>query len=333
MAGAFSSAYSSAFDSGSGFAGTSAGVATVSGSLTVLGSNNCSGTAAGATTVSGALFEVPLVSSVGRGFISFAYLDNGFAELAATIEGEGFNSAALVQTFVVPYRPVNYPFNNNETDIENLFAALVAPDGALSSPRATAYGKLDIEIAGSSTGDADADLGDPDNPYEFETEVYGEGFVTAELFVGGGIAELAAEIYGEGFVFAVGDLDFDFGNVVVEAYYQYGNIHVGFYPDDDVAGLDSNSFADGSIIEDFARYLYQYVDVGVGFDYTDDASGNPGFVSQSYPDGDIIRDWGRFLHEYVNIIEGIVPPDCRLTVGPAPRRPQDLTPTPRPPRQ
>ena len=310
--------------------GSVAGVTSASGALK--GNNFATGSAAGATTVAGELFSPGLISSVGRGFIQYAYLDAGTAELRADIDGDAEATANLFVPFDHPYRPLNYELDYGDADEENLFAELVAPDGIASSPRATVYGSLDIPLAGGSDGDSDADMGPADLASKFEGSSTGEGFVSAELYTDG-VIELEGVSTGIGVVYHIGDLDFSFTDIVAEAYYQYGNVGVGFDPTDTTAGLDSNAFHDGDITDDFARYLYQYVDVGVGFDYTDDVSGQDGFVSQSYPDGDIIEDWGRFLYQYLNVTTGYEPPDCRLTIGPAPRSPKDLTPTPRPPRK
>ena len=130
----------------------------------------------------------------------------------------------------------------------------------------------------------------------------------------------------------LGDLSGDFDLDTFErAIYLYGNIVTGFDDTDEIPG-ETQTFTDGDI-KDFARYLWQYVVVNVGFDDTDDASGNDGFISQTYPDGHIINDFARYLYQYVNVTTEVPPPDCRLTVGPAPRLPKDLTPTPRPPRR
>ena len=151
--------------------------------------------------------------------------------------------------------------------------------------------------------------------------------VIGELYVDG-IAELSATIFGDAdaHTFIGGALNGSFTPNQEWQYYIYGNVTVGFDPTDDPSGTDGN-------IIDFNRYLGLLTNINVAFDHTDDASGNPGFVSQTYPDGDIIRDFARYKYQYLLVIPGIVPPDCRLTIGPAPRSPNDLTPTPKPPRR
>jgi hypothetical protein len=197
-----------------------------------------------------------------------------------------------------------------------------------SSPRAIVTGQLQVDLEVSVDGDADLEV-QPDNPNKFDVEIYGDAELEAELF-NDGIIEMATDIEGEGFMFFVGPFGSEAADFY-EAYYQYIDVGVGFDATDVDPTLDSQSFDDG-FVANFARYLYQYVDVGVGFDYTDDISFRAGFVSQSYPDGDIIRDWARALYQYLNVIAEADRPYCRLTIGPAPRGHKDLTPTPRPPR-
>ena len=52
-----------------------------------------------------------------------------------------------------------------------------------------------------------------------------------------------------------------------------------------------------------SQYLYQYLNIGVGFDDYDDISDRPGWVSQTFPDGHNRDDWARFLYHYLNVIK------------------------------
>ena len=98
--------------------------------------------------------------------------------------------------------------------------------------------------------------------------------------------------------------------------YQFVDGGIGFDPIDDAStkpGFISQSYPDGAS-RSFARWLYQFVDVGVGFNPIDDASTKPGFISQTFPDGHV-RSFARYLHLLVNIIKGSIP-DGQLIIRP-----------------
>lgn len=89
--------------------------------------------------------------------------------------------------------------------------------------------------------------------------------------------------------------------------YFFLNVGVGFDPTDDATGhIDfvSQNFPDGHTRDDFWEYLYVFVNVGVGFDPTDDASGRPDFVSQTFPDGHTRDDFWEYLYLYLNVVRG-----------------------------
>ena len=268
-----------------------------------------------------------LVSALGEAIIELAYLGTGTDELRGTPTGEAIVTGTLASLGVPPYLPVNYPLGLTDDNVVNLHADLRE---VLRTPRAEVRGSLSVAFVASTTGDVDT-TGALVNPHiKWTGSSIGDAVVIGELFVTG-IAELAGTSTGDANVYKIGDLDFEFDDPFV--LYMYGNTTVGFDPSDTIGDADSQAFTDGDIVRDFARHHYQYVNINVGFDYTDDVSGDPGFVSQSYPDGDIIRDFARNLYQYLNVIVPEAGPECRLTVGPAPRSPKDLAPVPRPPRQ
>lgn len=89
--------------------------------------------------------------------------------------------------------------------------------------------------------------------------------------------------------------------------YLYLNVGVGYDDVDAYTGggdIVSQSFPDGSNRDDFARYLYQYLNVGVGYNDVDVYSGTGDIVSQSFPDGDNRDDWARYLYLYLRVIRG-----------------------------
>jgi hypothetical protein len=316
----------------SGLGGLSVGETVVSGSLDN-GINELEGASTGATTITGTLHDIQKISAVGRTTVT-GTLDNAQPhELAGTSLGETVVSGQISIPFDFPYQPQVYVMGFGVDGVSELSADLSLPHGVTTAPRTYVWATLEVALQGLSTGETVVGSPNFGNPYQLAGSSDGETVVTGELYVDG-VAELAVSSYGETIVFAIGDLtSFAFTGLPSSIYHQYGNAGVGFDPTDEDLSLDDNNYADGNIVEDFPRFLSLYLDVGVGFDYTDDASSYPGFVSQTYPDGNIIEDWPRFLTQYVNITTGITPGDCRLTIGPAPRGHKDLTPTPRPPRQ
>ncbi len=258
----------------------------------------------------------PYIFSVGEATV-FLGLDNGFTELGATMTGDATFSSEIGILQDHPYEPLNYPF---ECGDDNIIELGFSPDGFanftvdLSGATAPSGGSAQLFI--NVNGDATTTFGPMDNPDKFATIINGDSLFLAELFVDG-TAELSMTSTGDAFMFNIGSIIGGLDPIdKIRGYYVYGNVIVGFDPTE--AGG-----ADGNII-DFNRYMGLYLDVGVGFDYTDDVSARSGFVSQSYPDGDIIRDFARYKWQYVNITTEEPPPDCRLTVGPAPRSPKDL---------
>lgn len=279
----------------------------------------------GDATATGELLKY--IASAGRGTVVTATLDNGFSEL----DGEAFGDTEAVANLLAiplgipPYQPVNYPFTHGDANIVEISETNTEIEGV-----AEVEGTLDIPFDASSEGEGYIDVtGAIDNPTKFDGESMGDSEVVGEMFVsgtGGGEAELDGQSVGEAIVYAIGQITDTDGPPTTRAYYTYGNVITGFDPTDLAGGADGH-------VRDFNRYLSLYTNINVAFDYTDDASGNDGFVSQTYPDGDIIRDFARFKYQYLLVIPGIEPPDCRLTIGPAPRSPKDLAPTPRPPRR
>lgn len=273
--------------------------------------------------VSGELTAVPRISAIGRGYVALANLDNGFNELTVEIAGEATVEGDFYQIIEVPYQPVNYPFARGVAGVLELSATIFGVGGV--------QGQADIPVVGGSSGTSTT-TGSGSQIGNLGTATStGEGYITAELFVGGGLGELEAEIFGDAEAYVLGTVvgndDEDFFANPDSFYYIYGNVITGFNPTDDVDG------SDGDIVRAFARNLHLYTNINVGFDYTDDVSDYVGFVSQSYPDGDIIRDFARSKYQYLLVIPEVTPPFHRLTIGPAPRSPEDLTPTERPPRK
>ncbi len=251
-------------------------------------------------------------------------LGNVTNELAATMTGD---SVFNVQPYLFTpggyvYKPVNYPLGHGDVNVVEL---------AMSTGGNAAMSLSQEPVMGAAISGDSSFQGTLLQAQELAATMTGDSVFIAHLG-GDQTIEMAMTTGGDSTFRLLGDLSGDFDLDLFERpIYLYGSIVTGFDDTDDLGF--TQTFTDGDIIRDFARYLYQYVVINVGFDYTDDASGNPDFISQTFPDGDIIRDWARYLYQYVNVTTEVPAPDCRLTIGPAPRQHQDLTPTPRPPRQ
>lgn len=308
--------------------GASSAVATVDGDLfNELVGVFLSGSAQTVSRIRGQLIPL-VVSSLGSANVVLAYLGTGTDELLGTPTGEATVTGTLGSLGTPPYLPVNYPLGLTDDNVVNLHADLRE---VMRTPRAEVQGKLSVAFVTSTAGDVDT-TGALVNPDIKWTGIsIGDAVVIGELFVDG-VAELEGSSTGDANVYKIGDLDFEFTEHPF-ILYMYGNTNVGFDPTDTIGDADSQAFTDGDIVRDFARHLGLLVNINVGFDYTDDVSSDPGFVFQSFPDGDIIRDFNRHLYQYLNIIVPTEGPECRLTVGPAPRSPKDLAPVPTPPRQ
>jgi hypothetical protein len=275
----------------------------------------------GGSQVTGAL--TGFMSSVGRGHAPLATLDVGVSELRADVLGEGQVLGFIDRAIRVPYKPIPYPLAYGVAGVAELSAVLLG----LSEVVGQAEAPPQVDINGDSHTDANLTQA---GLLDETSTIFGDAVAEGELFVDGAL-DLDGQSLGDAECYVLGPIASDnedafFANDIF-TYYIYGTVNTGFNPTDHVDGTD------GDIIRDFARYKYLYVNVNVGFDYTDDASSLPGFVSQSYPDGDIIRDFARYMYQYLLVIPEIEPPFHRLTIGPAPRKPRDLTPTPRPPRK
>lgn len=327
MAGGFDSGFSSGFDVGAAVAELAlsiSGDSSFSATLEASSSGDLALSIQGDSSFVVSLFTTRKIYAAGEAVLSLT-LDNGFSELASSIIGEATFTANSFTSIEVPYQPVNYPLCYGKANIVELGMGVEHAEGN------TVF-SLDegMEMEVIINGDATMTLGPPDNVNKFETLMEGDATFLAELFVTGN-AELDMTVNGDAFFNVLASITdsvdlFDYPRSI----YMYGNVITGFCPTDDLGY--TQTCTDGNII-DFSRYLYQYLVVNVGFDYTDDISGLDTFISQSYPDGDIIRDFARYLYQYVNVTTEVPQPDCRLTVGPAPRSPKDLTPIPRPPRK
>lgn len=305
--------------------GQSLGTSTVVGTLETIAELDTSPT--GDSIVEGTLFEPQLISSAGRSYIALAYLDNGFNELSGLIIGEGYiGQSILFQSHSVPYKPIPYPLDYGDITVNEL-EAIVYGEATTHSNYDRGFAQIEIPPETALSGDSTVE-GTLSVDNFLDGESFGDSVVQGELFVGGLIVELDGQSIGSAEVVSLWDptRTTGFNPNARWIYYDYGNIIAGFDPTDHVGGTDGD-------IKSLNKFLALYTNINVGFDYTDDASANVGFVSQTYPDGDIIRDFARHKYQYLLVIPGIEPPDCRLTVGPTPRGQKDLTPTPRPPRK
>jgi hypothetical protein len=109
------------------------------------------------------------------------------------------------------------------------------------------------------------------------------------------------------------------------------NVGVGFDPTDEVysgVGTLVTHNSPDGNVRDFDRFLYQLTNVGVGFDPTDTV---PGAVSQTFPDGHTRDDFARYLYQYVAVIKARGPQHDRLIVEPGVRDSQPPIPRAKPP--
>lgn len=170
----------------------------------------------------------------------------------------------------------------------------------------TAHLSLERPLATTVTGTSTvtANLFTSAGPAFLSSSITGVATVTGTLqqLIAGNIVELAGTINGTSTVTVSG-----IENLARQAgryLYLYLNVGVGFDDYDDASGTDgfvSQTYPDGNLRDDWARYLYQYANIGVGFD---DYDTYPGAFSQTFPDGHNRDDFARYLYQYLCVIKG-----------------------------
>lgn len=313
--------------------GSSLGSTTVSASLDAFTPGEVSGSSLGSTTVSATRVKVNLDlegsslgsttpsahlqltfyrSAVGRTTVT-GLLQSGTSQ---DIDGSSAGSttvAGFLQPAPSPTWPIPYPL---AIDGENV--NLVASTSGLTTVGAfpSGFSPLDAYPTPPTVSGVTAVSGTLTNQpaLGFVNTSVGSTTVGGEIWVS---ADRNLEGSSQGSTLADG---YKFNQIKSgtsggPALYQYLNVGVGF--DIDIRpDATSQSFPDG-YVDLFPRALYEYLNVGVSFDPTDDVTDRPDVISQRFPDGDVWL-FPRALYEYIHPIDDD-PPDWWLTVGPTPR--------------
>jgi hypothetical protein len=306
------------------FVGQSDGVAAVTGTLLLI--KDLSGSSDGVATVSGSLFVGPALIATSDGIATVS----GTLSVIADLSGSSAGTATV--TGDLAYRYLYGTPAGTATVSGDLFSGIPGLDAGFEIPypflgggrsfdlltssslrgQAAVSGTLSISVlpvtstAGIAT--VSGTLFTEAGPAWMSASSTGQATVSAWLLnrVDANIVELAGTSAGTSTVIGTGFLTIEFPDPVLSSrfLYQYVNVGVGFDPIDDTSGRSdytSQTFPDGDAI-DGKRFLYEYVNVGVGFNDTDSASGRSDFTSQTFPDGNIWEDFDRYLYQLVNVL-------------------------------
>lgn len=265
---------------------------------------NLAGTSSGVATVTGVVHE--LIWAQGTSTVTGALtVTTGLVDLAGNTNGVA-TATGILQVPLDTTAGFEIPYLLGLGGVTNISLVSTVAGNSLVIGALHQINQLSATPTGASTTTGALTV---TGSQKLAGTTNGVGSLRGELFINA-IRNLAGTSNGVATVYVsnthlIGGLDVDPRSLTYM--YLYVNMGVGFNPTDDASALTdffSQTFPDGHTRDSFWEYLYAFLNIGVGFDPTDDISSRSDFFSQTFPDGHTRDDFWEYLYLYLNVVRG-----------------------------